>query len=224
MPKYQTTAQRKKRYDTISRAEGDMCIVCWIERRVKRSPPRYKLEIDHADGDHTNWSWENLHLVCHSCNCRLREIQVKTRVTMLREYSDQVKRERERSNLTTWDTVIREQLHYESGSPEMKANQVFIKRWLTRVHEILSEEGSEKKKDLITRAAHFANCSKQTSTNYLEVYSSIDGPFMETTDDNGNLVIKYRVQEPIIIERKISAPSGDKTPSLFQTLPGFENG
>ena len=74
----------------------------------------------------------------------------------------------------------------------MQANKVFLKRWLFRVHQIIREEGSEKKKDLISRAAHFSKCSKQTSTNYLEVYTSIDSPFMETTDSNGNLIITYR--------------------------------
>ena len=77
----------------------------------------------------------------------------------------------------------------------MRANKVFLKRWLFRVHQILAEEGSEKKKDLISRAAHFAKCSKQTSTNYLEVYTSVDSPFMESTDNDGNLIICYRIKK-----------------------------
>ena len=74
----------------------------------------------------------------------------------------------------------------------MRANKVFLKRWLFRVHQILKEEGSEKKKDIIARAAHFAKCSKQTSNNYLEVYASIDGPFLEIMDNDGSLIITYR--------------------------------
>jgi len=117
---------------------------------------------------------------------------LKARVTMLCDYSDQLERERERENLPTWKTLLKDEIPYEYGPPEMRANKVFLKRWLFRVHQILAEEGSEKKKDLISRAAHFSKCSKQTSTNYLEVYTSVDSPFMESTDNDGNLIICYR--------------------------------
>jgi len=192
MPKYQTNAQRRYRYEKIVRAEGEKCIVCWIERKVRRGPPAVKLEIDHADGDTKNWNWDNLHLVCHRHNCKLREMPIKARMAMLRDYSDQLERERERENLPTRKTILKDEIPYEYGPPEMRANKVFLKKWLSRVHQILTEEGTEKKKDLINRAAHYAKCSKQTSTNYLEVYTSIDSPFMETTDNEGNVIITYR--------------------------------
>ena len=192
MGKYQTSAQRQYRYQRIAEAEGDRCIICWVEKGVRKGPPSTRLEIDHADGDPTNWSWGNLHLVCHRDNCRLREMPLKARVTTLRSYSDQVERERERENKPTWATILKDEIPYEYGPPEMRANKVFLKRWLFRVHQILKEEGSEKKKDLIARSAHFAKCSKQTSTNYLEVYASIDGPFLEIMDNDGSLIITYR--------------------------------
>ena len=117
---------------------------------------------------------------------------VKARTTMLQDYSDQVEKERERENLPTWKTILKDEITYEYGPPEMQAHRVFLKRWLLRVHQIIREEGSEKKKDLITRAAHYAKCSKQTSTNYLEVYTSIDSPFMESSDSQGDVIITYR--------------------------------
>ena len=192
MAKYQTTPQRQYRYGMIAKAEGERCIICWVEKKVRRGPPNVRLEIDHADGDPMNWNWENLHLVCHRDNCKLRDMPIKARVTMLRSYSDQVERERERENLPTWKTILKDAIPYEYGPPEMRANKVFLKRWLLRVHQIMKEEGSEKKKDLIARAAHYAKCSKQTSTNYLEVYTSIDSPFMESSDSEGNVIITYR--------------------------------
>jgi len=176
----------------IAKAEGERCIVCWIERRVRRGPPGVKLEIDHADSNPENWSWGNLHLVCHKDNCKLRQLPSNEHLRLLRSYSDQLERERERENLPTWKTLFKDEIPYEYGPPEMRANKIFLKRWLFRVHQILREEGSERKKDLVSRAAHFAKCSKQTSTNYLEVYTSIDSPFMETTDNDGNLIITYR--------------------------------
>jgi len=96
MPKYQTNAQRHYRYEKIAKAEGEQCIVCWAEKRIRRGPPAVKLEIDHADRNKQNWSWDNLHLVCHRCNCRLREMSAKAQVTILKTYSDQWERERER--------------------------------------------------------------------------------------------------------------------------------
>jgi len=192
MPHYQTKTQRQYRYDMIAKAEGEQCLVCYIEKGIRRGPPKSKLIIEHSDNDHTNWSWNNLHLACYSHNKTLEKLNVQEKIKLLAAYTDQLERERERENLPTWKTLVKEEIPYEYGPPEMRASKVFLKRWLVRVHEIIREEGTEKKKDLINRAAHFAGCSKQTSTNYLEVYTSLDSPFMETTDSDGNAIITYR--------------------------------
>ena len=94
MAKYQTNNQRQYRYQMIAKAEGEQCICCWAEGKVRRSPPTVKLEIDHADGDRSNWSWSNLHLVCHQHNCKLRELPANKHISLLITYSDQVERER----------------------------------------------------------------------------------------------------------------------------------
>lgn len=192
MPHYQTKSQREHRYEMIARAEGDQCLLCYIEKGIRRGPPRTKLIIEHSDNNPQNWSWDNLHLACYSHNKTLEKQNVQDKIKLLRQYSDQLERDRERENLPTWKTLLKDEIPYESGPPEMRARKVFERRWLFRLHQIMKEEGSEKKKDLIARAAHFAKCSKQTSTNYLEVYTSIDSPFMEATDSEGNTIITYR--------------------------------
>lgn len=192
MGHYQTKSQRQYRYEMIARAEGDQCLLCYIEKGISRGPPRTKLIIEHSDNNRQNWSWDNLHLACYSDNKILEKQNVQDKIKLLRQYSDELERERERENLPTWKTLLKDEIPYEYGPPEMRANKVFLPRWLFRVHQILKEEGSEKKKDLIARAAHYAKCSKQTSTNYLEVYTSIDSPFMETADSDGNVIITYR--------------------------------
>ncbi|MFC1977907.1 hypothetical protein ACFLWS_06570 [Chloroflexota bacterium] len=102
MPKLQTNAQHDFRYETIALAEGEECIVCHLEHFVPRSSSNRsrrdykKLEIDHADSNRTNWAWSNLHLVCHKHNCWLRNLPMVKHISLLRSYSDQLERERER--------------------------------------------------------------------------------------------------------------------------------
>lgn len=192
MGKYQTKAQRKDRYEKIAAAEGEQCLICYIEKGIRKGPPKAKLILEHSDNNPQNWEWPNVHLACYSCNKRLEKLNVRDKIAMIRRYSDQLERDRERENLPTRKTILKDEIPYDLGPPEMRAHKVFFKKWLFRVHQILREEGSEKKKDLIARAAHYAKCSKQTSTNYLEVYTSIDSPFMETMDGEGNVIITYR--------------------------------
>jgi len=192
MPKYQTNAQRHYRYERIAKAEGEQCIVCWIEKKVRRGPPSVKLEIDHADGNKENWSWDNLHLVCHRDNCRLREMTVKAKVTMLRTYSDQLERERERENLPTWKTLDKEDSDYRSGPPEMKANSRYEPKWLNFIHGQLKADGSILREDAISGGAHYSGCAVQTSRNYLTKHTSPWSCFKEKVDSSGNKVIVYR--------------------------------
>lgn len=200
MPKLQTNAQRRYRYDMIARAEGEQCLMCHIEKFVRRSRLTGKLEIDHADSDQTNWSWSNLHLVCHKHNCILRNLSPRQHLTLMRGYSDQLERERERENLPTWKTVLKDQVPYETGSPEMQANRNFEKRWLRYAHQSLLDNGSVKKKELISGGSAFSNCSIQTSTNYLTKYTSPISVFQETMDSDGDKIIVYR-------ELKLRLPS-----------------
>ncbi|MBI4187925.1 MAG: hypothetical protein HY529_01835 [Chloroflexi bacterium] len=192
MPKLQTNPQRRHRYEMIARAEGDQCIVCYVEKGVRRGPPAVRLEIDHADNNQANWSWGNLHLVCHQHNCVLRQLPPDEHISLLQSHSDQLERERERNNLPTWKTLLKERVPYEAGSPEMQANRSFEPRWVKYAHQCLQENGSAKKKEIISGGAAYAHCSIQTSTNYLTKYTSPISPFMETVDDDGDKIIVYR--------------------------------
>jgi len=192
MPKLQTNRQRKIRYETIARAEGDQCLICWIEDRVRRGPPRKKLIIEHADNDETNWSWSNLHLCCYSHNKKMEQLTSEAKKKLIRGYSDQLERERERAGLPTWGDVLKDMIPYESGSPEMKAHKRFERIWLRWVRQQLNRHGSYDKRELLREAAKVSRCSIQTSRNYLEKYTSeLEGPFKETFDDDGEKIITY---------------------------------
>jgi len=176
----------------IARAEGDQCIACKIEKGIRRGPPRKRLIIEHADNDQTNWSWGNIHLCCYSHNKKFEKLSVEAKISLLQAYSDQLYKERERENLPTWETVFKDMLPYDDGSLECQLNKKYIRRWRHYVNNKLTEEGSYDKRMLIRNAGKFAGCSIPTSRNYLELDSSEEGPYQETIDDDGNMVIKFR--------------------------------
>lgn len=192
MPHYQTKSERKYRYDMIAKAEGDQCLLCYIENRMRRGPPQVKLIIEHSDNILHNWSWGNLHLACYSHNKKLEKLNVQEKIKLLEAYSDQLERERERENLPTWKTVLKDELPYDTGSPEMQANKKFEPRWLRYVHSVMSQYGSQGRKEIISAAAAYCNCSIQTSSNYYIKHTSAISPFMETLDEDGSKIIKYR--------------------------------
>lgn len=114
----------------------------------------------------------------------------KVKKKLMQEYGDLL--ERERAGLPTWKTVLKEQIPYESGSPEMKANQKFEPKWLRYIHKLLKSHGSIEKREAVRGAAKYTGCSIQTSRNYLEKYTSeLEGPFKEGFDGDGNKIIVY---------------------------------
>jgi len=202
MPKLQTNRQRKIRYDTIARAEGERCIVCWMEDRIRRGPPRKKLIVEHADNDQSNWAWSNIHLVCYSHNKKMEQLTIEAKKTLLRGYSDHLERERERAGLPTWATVLKDTIPYESGSPEMQAHKRYFPLWKKYVRMKLTEYGSYEKRALVRAAGKFAGCSLQTSRNYMELNTSEEeGPFKEGFDDDGSTIITF-LDPPVPAERK----------------------
>ena len=119
MPKYQTKPQRSWRYEKVAKAEGEQCLACKIEKGIRRGPPGARLVVEHADNNPRNWAWSNLHLSCYSHNKRFEELEVHEKISLLRSYGDQLEKEREREGLPTWRTVLKDELPYEGGSPEM---------------------------------------------------------------------------------------------------------
>ncbi|OGN89794.1 MAG: hypothetical protein A2158_01625 [Chloroflexi bacterium RBG_13_46_14] len=194
MPNYQTKAQRKDRYEKLARAEGDQCIVCKIEKGKRTGPPRKKLIIEHADNDKKNWAWGNIHLACYSCNKKMESWPVHAKIQKLQAYADQLERQRQREGLPTRGSVFKEETEYQGASTEIQLNKIYHTSWLKYVISRVKGEGAVEKKILILAAAKKAGCSKQTSTNYLEVETS-DAPnsiLREMVDDDGNKVIIFR--------------------------------
>lgn len=214
MPKYQTTVQRKYRYSVIAKAEGEYCLVCYIETGRRRGPPKIELQIDHADSNIKNWGWDNLHLLCRKHNCRYRS---RDHSNLFRDYGDQLERDRERESLPTWKSVFKDMIPYQDGSPEMQANARFEKAWLKIALRLVQEEGSLDKTVLIADTANAVHCSVQVvRNNYLVKALSRNGVFQETTDDYGHKMIQLRqpaLRNPFqtVSRQPVSAPEKIKS-------------
>ena len=185
-------SQRARMYPYVVRIHGNYCIACFIKDKVKRGPPGVKLELDHANGDYTDWSPGNIFPVCKNHNLEFRGMKPARHKKLLQRYSIQNERERERENLSTGKTLIKEEADYKSGPPEMKANSSYEPKWLTFMHTQISADGNIMKDDAISGGAHASGCAVQTSRNYLIKYTSPWSCFQETIDSSGSRIIKYR--------------------------------
>ncbi|MFC1977908.1 hypothetical protein ACFLWS_06575 [Chloroflexota bacterium] len=71
------------------------------------------------------------------------------------------------------------------------------------------------KKEIIREAARACGCSKQTSTNYLEVDTAANGPYKETLDQDGNTIIVFRELSVRLFPS--SVPKGNKSGLVGQS-------
>ncbi len=184
--------QRDRLYPYVVKVHGNYCIACFIEDHIRRGSPAIKLELDHANGDEADWSPENIFPVCKTHNLKFRGMKPAAHKKLLEGYSIQNERERERENLSTRKTIVKEEADYRSGPPEMKANSRYEPKWLTFMHDQLRIDGSIKKDDAISGGAHYSGCAIQTSRNYLTKYTSPWSCFKEEVDSSGNRIIVFR--------------------------------
>lgn len=222
MGNYQTNAQRDYRYKMIAKAEGDQCIVCYVEDHVKKGPPRYKLILEHADNDSTNWAWENLHLCCYSHNKKMEWMPVIQKIAMLQAYTDHLEREREREGLPTRTSVFKDETDFEGSSTEIQLNRRYHAKWLRYVTSRIREEGTVSKKALILSAAKKAGCSKQTSTNYMEVETSEEGSLVEEIDHDGDRIVTFRNLPDLSVFRSTPPTKKKTTETQDKTNPPDE--
>ncbi|MFC2022900.1 HNH endonuclease [Chloroflexota bacterium] len=172
------------RYLTIR--DGEHCIIC------RSRPPKARLEIDHIDGNITNNDPENLCLLCKKHNCQMRGKKPSEHKRIIHRYSLHNVRERENSPAMPATRFTKEILDYQSGSVEMQANTMFelrYREWIinqvAKLHEVLKEDG-------IDAGAEFVGCSPVTTRRYLQKLTSSNGPFYETKDAFGRVVLKFK--------------------------------
>ena len=204
MPERFSGAQREYIDGLITRAEGDFCLGCYFERGIRRRDIRKKdgtvkkrIVIEHADNDPKNnmlGTDGNVHHVCRSCNKRLESLKIRDKVKKIRGYSALLERERQREGLPTWKDVLKDTVTYDGATTEVQLNRKYHPIWLRYVINRVREEGSVNRRALIVAAAKIAGCSKQTSTNYLdvEVSDAENAVLKESVDEDGDKIIVLR--------------------------------
>lgn len=187
--------------------DGEQCARCY-EIPTTQNTLFGTLDIDHIDGDPTNWNKDNLRLLCHRCNVILEN---QARVPP----SD--KREREAREGKPGTRVSRQVVSYKEGSTEMQANFLFeldFRKWIL---EKVRERGGYPKQDAIAAGAEVVGCSPTTTAKYLAKLLSSEGPLQEARDMLGDthLVLKDHLKEPAplsVVDLDLLAESGHPAP------------
>jgi len=174
------------RYLTIR--DGEQCIICGAK------PPKTRLEIDHIDGNTSNNNPANLCLLCKKHNCEMRGKKPSEHKRIIHRYSLQNERERENSPAMPATQFTKEILDYQGGSVEMQANTMFETRYREWIMHKVTTVTEFLKEDAINAGAERVGCSPLTTRRYLQKLTSSDGPFYETKDAWGRVVLRFKRQ------------------------------
>jgi hypothetical protein len=182
MPNRFQANQHRLAYDLIASRDGEYCLIC------KRDPHQVKLQIDHADNNPSNWSADNLHLLCQQHNLQLRIVPLKKKLQTIRWHSAKnvCVRERRYGSLST--KVAKDTPDYQSGSVEMQANSMFEPRFT----EWLLTNLPMSKEEAINSGAYTVGCSPYTCVRYLKKLTSAAGPLKEFKDGMGIVTLDFK--------------------------------
>lgn len=188
------------RYQTVTRTwiyrflalrdGGERCIKCGA------TPPKTKLTIDHADGNHFNNDPENLSLLCQGCNDLMRKKSPSDHRKSIVKYRAMcvcVKNTQQPGGNTELNKTI---LDYNQGSVEMRANGLFEARFRDWIMGIIKAQGSYPKREAINAGAEYVGCSTATVTRYLEKMTSDAGILAETLNTLRQTVIVFKSLYP----------------------------
>lgn len=150
--------QHRLAHGLIASRDGEYCLIC------KRGPEKVKLQIDHVDNNPSNWAPDNLHLLCQEHNLQLRIVPLAKKLRIIRWHSAKnvCVRERKYGSLST--KVAKDTLDYQSGSVEMKANNMFepiFTEWLLTHLPMVKDEAKYS-------GAQVTGCSPATIDRYLK--------------------------------------------------------
>jgi len=159
-------------YKFLVRRDGEQCLIC----RRKPTKKRPLLDIDHADNNPENDDPENLHLLCHSCNCKMRSLTVSEHLRTIFDHSAKNERERERARGNGSTEAVKEMIDYQAGSPEMQANACFEIRFREWILEEIQKDGSYPKAEAKATGAELVGCSPLTIGRYISKLVSNAGP------------------------------------------------
>lgn len=180
MPKRLPPWAHTRVYDWLVKRDGETCVICG----VARDPGSNRLDIDHIDNDSSNWSRENLQLLCRPCNVA-KENRHRATVRASSPSPRVCVKEKERAGArrTDWRTLLRE------ITPADKWKYGWYDDWIVSnasspkemefrryVMADLRERQVVDPECLICSGAEVARCSTITARRYLSKMVSVSGP------------------------------------------------
>lgn len=207
MPNRMQVNQQRLAYAFISQRDGEYCLSCFYNYGLRRGPPDISLEIDHADGDPSNWHPDNLHLLCDQCNRDFRGMSSDKHRTILRIYGAKNARARVSEMERDPTGMAKCDIDFVSGSTATKLNRRYEPRFRDFALEVVERYGKVTFEELRNSGAEHAGCSITTAERYLIKMCSATGIFRKYQDEpTGNVIVtfKYKVKRP----RKARADKG----------------
>ena len=175
-------------YAFIVERDGEYCLECY------KAPPHVKLEIDHADNDHTNNDPPNLHLLCCTHNLAKRKMTVPAQKRHIKRLSAKNERKRENEPKLSPTHKVRAVVDYSTGSTEMQASAHFETTFRDWVLEFILEFGAINKSEAINSGAETVGCSSVASRRYLQKMTSAAGALEQTQDQEKRTIIVLKKQ------------------------------
>ncbi|MFH1141997.1 MAG: HNH endonuclease [Chloroflexota bacterium] len=197
MPRRLNKTTRAWVYQFLVLRDGEACQTCHGE------PPLVPLDIDHINGDPTDWDATNLQFLCRSCNTS-KENKARARLSRIPAAPtfDDIQRpgvgtrERERTLDSPTTRIIKEAVDYQAGSAEMRANYHFEEPYRMWVTAVVRERSHLLKDEAINAGAELVGCNPTTAKKYLAKLTSSTGPLQEGSDMLRNTVIIPREWAP----------------------------
>jgi len=183
--RYQTR-ERQIIYDFLVDRDGEQCFVC------PAKPPKFRLEIDHADGNPKNDDPDNLHLLCKMHNILMRQKTKRCHINYLKKYGAVRERERERTGISSSTHKVKNRIDFSVGSQEMKANNEYELQYREWLLNYLIQYKVISRKESANSGAEIVGCSQTTVGRYIDKLTSSVGPLKKTVNSEGVQIITFK--------------------------------
>lgn len=179
-------------YRFLVARDGERCLICQKGPAAKR-----QLEIDHIDNNPLNDNPDNLCLLCGSCNKKFLTVSlpVKKKCIIKAKKVCLCVSEREKSVAST--LIVKSQVDYVKGSPEMQANDFFELDFRTWVLKQVRTYGNYPKAEAINSGAEIVGCSVVTSRRYLEKLLSAGGVLEEYRNPLRQTMLRFQADKKL---------------------------
>ena len=186
MAKRYQNRERQIIYKFLVDRDGERCFVC------PGKPPKFKLEIDHADNNPKNDDPDNLHLLCRNHNLIMRQKTIRSHKAYLKRYGAVREREREKNGTSSSTHRVRAMVDFSVGSQEMKANSHYERQYREWLLKYLIQYKVIDRKEAANCGAEIVGCSQTTTGRYLDKLTSAVGPLKETINTAGLKIIIFK--------------------------------